>query len=300
MLLTKRQILLLALLSLFWGVNWPIMKLALGQVTPLYYRTITMAGGAFILACWLTIYKGRSLKLNKSDSIKIALLTIPNMIFWHVFSIYGVSELASGRASVLGFTMPIWTVLLSAFILKLRMTFRLWLSVIIVAIALCLLSYHEWSHMSGKPIGIIWMQIAAVSWALGIVLFKKISLSTPPEVTAIWMLILAAIALGFMALWQEAVPDFQSYNAKTWFAIFYGLFINFVIAQIIWFYLLHQLPPSASAFSVMSVPIMSLFSGALIMHEIPQLTDYIAAALIVIAIANTVFVKKTIEVKPNT
>ena len=39
-------------------------------------------------------------------------LGLPNMLGWHTAAILGVKELASGRAAILGFTMPIWTVLL--------------------------------------------------------------------------------------------------------------------------------------------------------------------------------------------
>jgi len=37
-------------------------------------------------------------------------LALPNIIALHLFSILGVQALASGRAAILGFTMPIWTV----------------------------------------------------------------------------------------------------------------------------------------------------------------------------------------------
>ncbi len=42
------------------------------------------------------------------------LLAVPNSLSWHLFSIFGVQELSSGRAAILGFTMPIWTVVLEA------------------------------------------------------------------------------------------------------------------------------------------------------------------------------------------
>lgn len=291
MLLTRRQLIALIILTLCWGANWPVMKLALIQMTPLYYRAVTMGGGALILTLYL-LYKGYSLKLSKSDIIKVLILTIPNILFWHTFSIFGVGELASGRASILGFTMPIWTVLLSAIILKQRLNARLCLSIVVVAIAIGLLSYNEWSHLSGRPMGIIWMQVAAISWALGTVLFKKLKPAAPIEVAAVWMLAIGAFFITLVALAYEPTPEWHTYNAQTWFTVFYGLVINFAVAQLIWFSMVNALTPAISALSIMSVPLVSLFSSMIIMKEIPHTEDYIAVICIIIAIANTVFVKK--------
>ena len=36
--LPRQGLLLLAALSLFWGANWPIMKMVLSEVPPLYFR----------------------------------------------------------------------------------------------------------------------------------------------------------------------------------------------------------------------------------------------------------------------
>ena len=44
--ITRRQLGALVALTLMWGVNWPMMKLSLRELTPMYFRAITMTGGA--------------------------------------------------------------------------------------------------------------------------------------------------------------------------------------------------------------------------------------------------------------
>lgn len=39
-----RKLVALVLLTLFWGINWPVMKLSLREITPLYFRAITVTG----------------------------------------------------------------------------------------------------------------------------------------------------------------------------------------------------------------------------------------------------------------
>src|SRR3546814_5648859 len=62
---------LLALLTLFWGVNWPIMKIALSEVPVFTFRTVCLGGGAvglFGIAVWkrmpLGIPRGYGWKLT--------------------------------------------------------------------------------------------------------------------------------------------------------------------------------------------------------------------------------------------
>lgn len=48
--LSRRQLIGLVLLTLMWGLNWPVMKLALREISPLYFRGLTMGVGALMLA----------------------------------------------------------------------------------------------------------------------------------------------------------------------------------------------------------------------------------------------------------
>jgi hypothetical protein len=43
--LTRRQLIGLLLLTLMWGLNWPIMKICLRELAPLHFRAATMMGG---------------------------------------------------------------------------------------------------------------------------------------------------------------------------------------------------------------------------------------------------------------
>ena len=47
--LTRRQLWVLVALTVMWGLNWPMMKLSLRELSPLYFRALTMSGGALWL-----------------------------------------------------------------------------------------------------------------------------------------------------------------------------------------------------------------------------------------------------------
>ena len=297
MLLSRRQIVLLVMLTLLWGINWPVMKYSLRELTPLYFRALTMTGGCVFLAAWM-FSQHITLKIRWQDFTQIFWLALPNVVGWHMFSILGVQELASGRAAILGFTMPIWTALLSVVVLGQRLNFRLWVSIVAAAAAVGLLSFNELTQMSGRPIGIIWMQIGAFFWGLGTVLFGRIKpKEIPVQTITVWMLAIGSSCFWLMAIFTEPPPAWH-FSGHMWLALAYGIFINFGIAQLIWFSLASSLPPSASAFSIMAVPLVGIFSAAAIVHETPHLSDLVAAGCVMIAIASAVL-RQTPEVLKN-
>jgi drug/metabolite transporter (DMT)-like permease len=58
------------------------------------------------------------------------------------------------------------------------------------------------------------------------------------------------------------------------------------VAQVIWFGLARSLPPQASTFALMAVPLVGTVSAALLVHEVPGWTDWVAAGFIMAAIGS--------------
>src|SRR5690606_21652757 len=123
----------------------------------------------------------------------VVVLGLPNVMGWHGLSIIGVDHLPAGRASILGFTMPVFTVLLSVLFYGERFTTRLALAVAAVLIAIALLLWNELQTLAGSPEGIAWMQGAAFCWALGTVWMQRAKLALAPETLVIWMLALSSL-----------------------------------------------------------------------------------------------------------
>jgi drug/metabolite transporter (DMT)-like permease len=281
--LTRKQLLALVALTLMWGVNWPMMKLSLRELSPLYFRAMTMTLGA----SWLWVFfRLRGVRMLPQDSEwrTVVVLGLPNMLGWHTISIFGVKELSSGRAAILGFTMPIWTVLIGALFLGEKLTRRVAWATFAVALAIGLLMAHEVQNLSGKPLGVLWMELAALCWAVGTLMMRRMRITLPTEALAVWMMLLASVCLWVLALSAEPVPSFQFSNAL-WFSLLYGVVINYGFAQIIWFGLARNLPPATSAMSVMAIPLIGTLSATLIVGEVPHWQDYVAVALVMSAIA---------------
>lgn len=281
--LTRKQLLALIALTLMWGVNWPMMKLSLRELSPLYFRAITMTLGASWL--WL-FFRARGVRMlpHGTEWKTVVTLALPNMLGWHTISIFGVKELSSGRAAILGFTMPIWTVLLGALFLGQKLTLRVAWATLAVAAAIALLMAHELHNLTGRPLGVLWMELAALSWAIGTLMMRHLTITLPTEALAVWMMLLTSVCLWVLALVAEPVPSFQ-FSPAMWGSLVYGVFINYGFAQIIWFGLARNLPPATSAMSVMAIPLIGTLSATIVVGEVPHWQDYVAVVLVMSAIA---------------
>lgn len=281
--MNTRQLLALVLLTLMWGLNWPVMKLGLREWSPLWFRAITMAGGALVLLAYYARQGVPLLPRGAAQWRSVVVLGLPNVMGWHGLSIIGIDHLPAGRAAILGFTMPVFTVLLSVLFYGERFTSRLALAVTAVLIAIALLLWNEISTLAGSPVGIVWMQGAAFCWALGTVWMRRANLTLAPETLVIWMLGLSSMALGLVAALTEAPPQ-GGISTTMWGVLMWSMLLNYGAAQIIWFAMARALPASTSAMSVTAIPIVGILSSTLI-GEWPSWQDGMAVVCVVVAIS---------------
>jgi drug/metabolite transporter (DMT)-like permease len=282
--LSARRLWAIVALTLMWGMNWPMMKLSLQQISPLNFRALTMSVGAVFLFVYVRA-QGAHMWPRRDQWPAIVGLAIPNVLGWHLVSIYGVAELASGRAAILGFTMPIYTVLIGIAFFGERLTPRVALACAAAAAAIVLLLWNEFSRLSGRPLGVLWMEIAAFSWALGTVLMRRRVLKLDAQVLTVWMLLLGSIALWSAAGVVDGPIAWASFTPVMWASLLYGALINYGLAQLIWFGMASHLPPATSAMSIMAIPMVGILSAPFIVGEWPVWQDWAAVAFIVVAIA---------------
>jgi drug/metabolite transporter (DMT)-like permease len=53
--LSRRELTLLVLLTVAWGLNWPMMKIGVVAFPPLLFRMLGLAGGVLVLIAYLKL-----------------------------------------------------------------------------------------------------------------------------------------------------------------------------------------------------------------------------------------------------
>jgi drug/metabolite transporter (DMT)-like permease len=288
--LTPRQLGTLVLLTVVWGLNWPVMKLGVTHFPPLTFRAASIVLGVPVLALALVLLKV-PFRLPRQHWTELAKLTVTNMLIWHICIIFAVRALSSGRAAILGYTMPIFSAVLGALVFSAVLTRRGWLGVGAAAVGVALLLWHEFTGLAGRPAGVALALFAAAVWALGTQLLRRSRIDVPILTLSFWMTVIAGVVLSLLAAIFEH-DQWQVPNEAVAWAIGYNAVLIFGYAHAAWFYLARSLPPVASTLSVMFIPVLGVFSGALWLGEILHWQDWAAVVLMMVAIASVLWPAK--------
>jgi len=281
--LSRRDLMLLVLLTLFWGVNWPVMKLGVAQLPPLFFRSICIAGGLVVIWAW-AVARGISLQVPHGAWPTIVKLALPNLIVWHLLAILAIKMLPSGRAAILGYTMPVWAVMFGLLLFDERPLPRHWVGVLAAAIGIVLLLASELTSLAGAPLGTLLMLTAAAAWGYGTHLIRRHLTGMPIIALTFWMLVLVlAVMIAATTIFELA--RWRAPTALEWASIAYNMVLAIAFCHVVWSMLARKLPPAASGLSVMMIPVLGVFSGMWILGERPSWQDYVALALILVALS---------------
>lgn len=289
--LSRQQIFLLITLTLVWGFNWPMLKLGVSHYPPLTFRSLSMWMGLPFLALVLYVKKV-PFRIPRADWKELVMLATTNMLVWHVLIILAVQNLSSGRSAILGYTMPIFSALIGVLWFGAKMHWRAWMGVAYAALGVVLLLWHEFSAISGKPMGIVLGLVAAAFWGLGTQQIRHTRIQVPTLTIVFWMTCMSTLLMSALAFVFER-KDWGPIPNATWTSIVYNAFGVFVFAQAAWLSLARNLPPLASTLSVMFIPVLGVFSGAYFLSEALHWQDWAAIVLIVLAIASVLWPAST-------
>lgn len=280
--LTRQQLALLIPLTLVWGVNWPVMKLGITGFPPLTFRALSIWLGVPVLATVLLAMRV-PFRIARKDWFELVLLAITNLFFWNLCIILALRELSGGRTAILGYTMPVFSALLGAFLGD-RLARRSWIGVATAGVGVGLLLWHELSSLAGKPGYVALALCGAATWALGTRMMRRTRIDVPTLALSFWITLLGAVGVSVVALMAES-GQWRPPGPATWGAIAYNAVLIFGFSQAIWLYLARTLPPVASTISVMMIPVLGVVTSVLWLGEAVHWQDWVAVVLLLGAIA---------------
>ena len=274
---------MLASLGLFWGLNWPGMKIALEELPVWWFRSLSVGAGAAGLLL-IALVSGQRLKPTRAEIWPLALCAIFNILGWHILTAYGVSLMAAGRASIIAFTMPVWAALLAAALLGEKITIWKVIGLVLGVGGLAVLIGPDLAALGAAPLGAAFMLGASISWAAGTVLFKKFDWRLPVASAIGWQLAIGAVVITGFAAALEPAPDLTQLSWRVIGALAYLFALPMIYCQWVYFSVVRIFPAGIAAIGTLSVPIVGVFSSALILGEPVGANDLAALALIFAAL----------------
>jgi drug/metabolite transporter (DMT)-like permease len=276
-----KDLLMVLIVTVSWGMNYPIMKYVVNSYPPSAFRAYTFIVGFLSIGLY-AYFKGISLAVVSAERWPVFKLSMFNMVGWHLPMIYGVSMLNSGRAAIIGYTMPVWALVASALLYKEKINIRSLVSIVLAMAAALLLAWGSRQQWGNQPLGVGVMLVAAVIWGVGNAMMKNAKLALHGVALTFWALFIAFVF--FLCITIAFETDQWAWpNLLQWLAILYGGVITFALSYVAWFHVARKLSAVSSGLSIMLVPVFGVTGGALVLGESVTLPDLSALMLILLA-----------------
>ncbi len=277
-------VVLIVAISLLWGLNWPAMKIVVGELSPWTFRVIcvSLAGICLLLLGKLS---GEQVMPRPGAWLPLALLAFFTVTLWHMLTAFALLTIGGGRAAVLAFTMPLWASLLSVLFLGERLRWRQLTALGLGLGGISLLLVPEVGRFGTLPIGYFLMIGAAMCWGIGTVGQKLFDWQVGVLSLSGWQLIIGGVPI--VAVWTvlEPSPDLSRLTPLGLIALAYIVLVALVFCFSSYIRLVSLLPANVAAISTLAIPVVGLWSSALLLGEPVGPADALALLLIVSALA---------------
>jgi len=116
----RRAVVLLALVIVLWGANWPAMKVGLDYIPPLWFAAARVLLGCATLFAVLAAI-GRMRLPHRSDLPVIASIGLLQVAGFLALVNLGLQTVEAGRSAILAYTPPLWIAPLAFVFLRERL-----------------------------------------------------------------------------------------------------------------------------------------------------------------------------------
>ena len=267
------------------------MKLALRELDPWTFRTVCLVvGGGGLLA--LVRAGGQSLYVPPSERRPLALVALFNITAWHLCSAYGLTLVQAGRGVIIAYTMPLWTVIFARVLVGERITAPRLAALGLGLGGMAALIAPEAGKLWRAPAGTLLMLGAAGAWGLGTVLTKAQRWTIPTSALTGWQVVLGAVPIALGTLLRSAsagdggtVSRLASISPAALLGTAYATFVGVIFCHWAWFRLVSILPAAVASIGTLGIPIVGLFTSALVLGEPVGPAEIVALVLVVCGLA---------------
>jgi drug/metabolite transporter (DMT)-like permease len=274
----------LAVLTILWGTNWIAMKQALASAHPIIFN-IERTWAAIVALFAVLIVSRRPLLPESWVAVAVTgfFQTTVNM----GSTTMAVADGGAGRAAVLVFTMPFWTVLLAWPVLGERVRGMQWVA-LAMALAGLTLVVEPW-HWEGALRPKAWAVLSGFGWACGTVAMKHFQRAHGFDMLNFiaWQMLIGILPLCLLPL-ALPLPDTQWSASYVTLLLWTGALAS-GLGFALWIGVLRFLTAGTASLNMLAIPVIALLSSMAVFGERLSTSEWvgigcIGAGLVVISI----------------
>jgi drug/metabolite transporter (DMT)-like permease len=286
-LMNRGDWLLLVVLALIWGGAFFFIDVAVRHVPPLTYVWLRLTIGAAGLWAYLAI-RGERITLPRHAWGSILLLALLNNAIPFALFGWGQTHIASGLASILNATTPIWGVVVAHFLTDdERMSPRKLAGVLLgFGGVAAMIGPSLLSNLGSSGLAELACVVAALSYALAAVWarrFKRLGISpfsvTTGQLTA-GALVMLPVSMLVDRPWTIAMPPLSA-----WAAIGALALLCTALGYVLYFRLIEHAGATNALLVTLLVPPVAILLGAAFLNETLAPQDFAGLGLIALGLA---------------
>jgi drug/metabolite transporter (DMT)-like permease len=282
---TRSAAALLAGVVLAWGTNWPVTKIIVQDVSPLWATALRCMIAAAALAPLLWA-QGDFIIPRRGDLPVVFCTSILHLTAFSALVAAGIQFVPAGRAIVLGYTTPLWVAIGAAMFLSEEITRRRAIGIGFGLAGLAVIfnpQTLDWSDRQAL-FGSGLILLAAFCWAANIVYVRAHKWISTPFQLVFWQVLLAAGLLSVVAWCADGPPHIAWTGRLSALLLFSGIvctaFANWAMTMVN-----RSLPAVTTSLCLLATPLLGIVSATVMLNEPLEPSLFLAMTLIVGGIA---------------
>jgi drug/metabolite transporter (DMT)-like permease len=276
----------LVAVQLLFG-TWPIVgKIALSAL-PSTGLVAFRVGGATLAFLILQRTLGRAQVIARKDYARLALYSLLGVVLNQLLFVKGLSLTSSViNATLLGTTIPVFTLLVSITLGYDRVSFRKASGIILAACGVVyLVDPLRADFSSGKTLGNILLVANSFSYGAYIAISKDVLKRYGALTVITWIFVFGSIVTIPVGLFSLAGTPFETITAGVWLAVLYIILAPTVGAYYLNGWALARVEPSTVAVYIYLQPLIAFALAPLILGESWNSRTWVASLLIFVGVA---------------
>ncbi|HXH81369.1 MAG TPA: DMT family transporter [Candidatus Tectomicrobia bacterium] len=281
----RRAVLLLIVVVLAWGLTWPVNKVLLQNLSPLWMAALRSAIATVALFA-LALATGRLVRPPRADLPVLVSITLLHMVGFVVLSSIGLQLVPTGRSVVLAYTTPLWVSPAAHVFLGERLTARKGIGVA-AGIAGLLVLFNPFTFDWGDRtavVGNLAILAAAALWAASIVHIRGHRWRSTPFALVPWETLLATALLAPIAAALSPLPD-AAWDAALVALLLYSSVVGTALAYWAIAMASRDLPAVTTSLGLLATPVVSVIVATLWLGEAVTLPLVAAVVLVLGGVA---------------
>jgi drug/metabolite transporter (DMT)-like permease len=274
--------LLVVLLAFAWGLNWIAAAFALREMSPWSLRVAGSSIGAATLFV-AAIVTGHKLRVPRSEYIHVMVAGLFNVAGFQILSGFAQLSGATTRAIIITYSMPIWTTVLSHFVLGERLNAIRWFAFALCVVGVTILLWPLFA--TGFPPFVFYSLGCAFSWTFATVYIKWADVTIEPLANAAWQLLFGLSFIVAGSFLFEGYPHLWPIRNETILAVLFVGFLGVGLAHFLWWSIVDRLPAITASLGSLLVPVIGVSASAIVLGERLTFPDIIGFSMIFAAAA---------------